>query len=171
MYQKPDKGLGPVAFVISREEVEAQNMSSVLPALKSLVQSPDRALEYFENVDIAFHGYNDDARELFEIPEVREYVHKLDGEFPFWLFFLTKYGLGLQCLMLCFMPPYLTEEARRHIFPERLGELLLKRWFPAMNYMCEAVGFSEEEIESLSSAVVKYFTHGPQRITGACQAF
>jgi len=49
------------------------------------------------------NGYDHDARELFEIPEVREYNALLDNEFPYWLFFLT-----------------------------RLDEPLSNRWFPAM---------------------------------------
>jgi hypothetical protein len=109
---------------------------------------------------VAFHGYDQDSRELFEIPEVREYVSALDSQFPFWLFFLTKFGLGLQCIMLCFMPPYLTEKARETIHPQRLDDLLSIRWFPAMNRVCELVGFTERQIESLTNGVVDYFING-----------
>ena len=66
-----------------------------------------------EKLDVAFHGYDHDVRELFEIPEIRDYVELLDSQFPYWLFFLTKSGFGLECITLCKMPPDLTEEARR----------------------------------------------------------
>jgi hypothetical protein len=62
----------PVTIVISRDEVEARDISSVLTILKSCIVSPEHARAYFEKIDVAFHGYNDDSRELFEIPEVRE---------------------------------------------------------------------------------------------------
>jgi hypothetical protein len=123
--------------------------------------SPERALSFFENVDIAFHGYDDDPRELFEIDEVRNFVIELDRQFPFWLFFLTKRGLGLQCIMLCFMPPYLTDDARKTIFPHKLDELLSKRWFPAMNQICDYVGFSERDNQRLTESVADYFINGP----------
>ena len=86
----------------------------------------------------------------------------LDSEFAFWLFFLSKSGLGLQCLMLSFMPPYLTDEAKKVVFPERLEQLLSRRWFPAMNQICKSVGFSEQQIERLSDHVAEYFIDGPR---------
>jgi len=88
-------------------------------------------------------------------------VHKLDEQFPFWLFFLSKHDLGLQCLLLCFLPPYLTKEERAEIFPERIERLLTKRWFPAMNHICEYVGLSEQEIERLSDRVLAYIRSSP----------
>ena len=63
--------------------------------------------------------------------------------------------------MLCFMPPYLTEAARKTVLPQRLDERLSKRWFPAMNQICEAVGFSEQQIDNLTDEVVDYFIDGP----------
>ena len=97
---------------------------------------------------------------MCEIPEVRNYVYRLDVEFPFWLFFLSKHYPGLQCVLYCFLPPFLTEEARKGIHAERVGQLLINRWFPAMNAMCGAAGFSEKEIERLTDRVVQYVTNG-----------
>jgi hypothetical protein len=154
----------PVIITISREEVEALQTSSVMSVLRSCLVSTQRVLALFEKLDVAFHGYNDDPRELCEIPEVREYVSVLDCQFPYWLFFLTKQGLGLQCIMYCFMPPYLSEEGRRTILPRKLDELLSKRWFPAMNQLCMAVDFSEQQIQELTTSVVNYFINGPQDI-------
>jgi hypothetical protein len=153
--------LDPIIIVISRDEVEGRVAPTSLDALKSCLSSPQRALSLFERVDVAFHGYDNDPWELFEIIPVRNFVSFLDDQFPFWLFFLTKAGLGLQCIMLCMMPPFLTEEGRRTIHPQRLDELLQKRWFPAMNQICGMVGFSEQKIESLSDGVADYFINGP----------
>ena len=148
-------------IIVSREEVDAKDTSSVLEALRALVASPDVALSYFESVDISFHGYNDWHEELFEIQAVREFVYALDEHFPYWLFFLDKKAPGLQCLAHCFLPPFLTHEAKQRIFPEHLNNLLTKRWFLAMNQVCEAVGFSEEQIEALSDRSVLYLLSGP----------
>jgi hypothetical protein len=151
----------PVIIVVSREEVEAVETSSAMTVLRSCLESTERALSFFERLDVAFHGYNDDSRELCEIQAVRDYVHALDHQFPYWLFFLTKEGLGLQCIMYCLMPPYLSEDGRRTILPRRLDELLSKRWFPAMNQLCLAVGFSERQIEDLTNRTIDYFVNGP----------
>lgn len=154
----------PVIITISRKEVEALQTSSAMSVLRSCLVSTQRALGLFEKLDVAFHGYNDDPRELCEIPEVREYVGVLDDQFPYWLFFLTKQGLGLQCIMYCLMPPYLSEEGRRTLLPRKLDELLSQRWFPAMNQLCMTVGFSEQQIQELTTSSVNYFINGPQDI-------
>jgi hypothetical protein len=152
--------IDPLVIVISRDEVEAGDTSPALGVLQQLRQSPESAKEFFERVDIAFHGYDHDSRELFEIPDVRAYSYQLDEQFPFWLFFLSKRHLGLQCMLFCFLPPYLTEEARARIVPERIDQLLMNRWFPAMNQVCKYAGFSEQQIEQLTSRVVGYITNG-----------
>lgn len=128
--------------------------------LSALLATPGAAREHFEKVDIAFYGYDDDTRELFEIPEVRNFVFKLDEAFPYWFYFLSKNALGLHAILLCFLPPYLTAEAKARIFPERLQPLLLERWFPAMNYVCELVEMPEEEIERLTNRVMSYIAKG-----------
>jgi hypothetical protein len=151
----------PLGVIVSREEIETLDTGPSLSILRQLAASPATAIKFFERVDIAFYGYDAITLELFEIPEVRDFVHKLDEQFPFWLFFLSKYCLGLQCLMLCFLPPYLTEEARSEEFPERIERLLTKRWFPAMNHICEYAGFSEQETERLSDRVLAYIRSGP----------
>ena len=154
------KIIDPLVLVISRAEVEAMDTSAALGVLKKLTESPDTAREFVERVDISFHGYDHTRQELFEIPEVRNFVYQLDGQFPFWLYFLSKRHLGLQCLLFCFLPPFLTEDARSRIFPERINQLLTNRWFPAMNHICEYVGFSERQIERLTEHALAYITTG-----------
>ena len=150
----------PLVVVVSRSEVEAADNLPSLSVLRRLTESPETAREFFERVDIAFHGYDHVPQELYEILEVRDFVHKLDEQFPFWLFFLSKRHLGLHCLLLCFLPPFLTEEGRAEIFPDRINRLLTKRWFPAMNQICEYAGFSEQQIEQLTDRVIAYIVKG-----------
>jgi hypothetical protein len=160
---RPTKSLGIADFltiVISKTDVEAGDISASLGVLSSLLEFPNTARQLSERVDIAFHGYDDVALELFEVPGVRSFVCKLDEKFPYWLFFLSKHHPGLQCVLLSFLPPSLTETARTEVFPLRIGELLTRRWFPAMNHMCEYAGFSEQEVTALTERVESYITHG-----------
>lgn len=113
-----------------------------------------------ERVDIAFHGYDRQANELFEIAAVRQYVHELDIQFPYWLYFLSKRHLGLQSLIYCFLPPFLMEEARNRIFPERINQLLAQRWYPAMAQMCQLTGLSDAQVEHLVDRALLYITEG-----------
>ena len=145
---------------ISKEDVEAGDISASFGVLGRLVESPKTARQFAERVDIAFHGYDDVALELFEMPAVRSFVYRLDEKFPYWLFFLSKHYLGLQCVLLCFLPPSLTETARAEIFPALISDHLTRRWFPAMNHICRYAGFSEQEVNALTDSVEAYITHG-----------
>jgi len=156
----PDQ-ISPLVLVVSREEVERGEPARVLEMLTSLVSSPESARQSFERVDIAFHGYDDDTRDLSEIDSVREFVLELDNQFPYWLFFLSKEGLGLQCLLFCLLPPYLSEHGRATILPQKIGELLTNRWVPAMNHICASVGFSETDVERLTDRAIEYISNGP----------
>jgi hypothetical protein len=151
----------PVFFIISRRDIERADLRETLVGLKHLTSSVEVAKAYCERVDIAFHGYDDDPRELWEIPEVREFVYKLDTHFPYWLFFLDKKLLGLRCLAWCFLPPFLKEEAQREIYPKRLAELLERRWFPALNAIAGWVGMSDDEIVAITDRSVEYLLRGP----------
>jgi hypothetical protein len=151
-----------VFVVVSREEVLALDTRSAMSVLRALITSPAKAKHWFERVDLSINGFNEVADELFEIPEVRNYVQKLDDEFPFWLFFLSKRLLGLKCIAYCLLPPFLTPEAKAIYFPVRLDQLLTTRWFPAMNQICEWTGMTEREIEILTDRSVKYLLAGPE---------
>lgn len=147
-------------IVVAKRDVLAGDTRSTLDALSSLIRSPADALQWRERVDIAFDGYNDTHWELFEIEEVRNFVLKLDEQFPFWLFFLSKAHFGLQCIMLCLLPPFLKPEAKAEIFSDRIGQLLEDRWFPAMNHVATFVGMSEREIEQMTDRVIEYIRAG-----------
>ena len=150
----------PLCVIVSREEVQQRDIEPALSTLRRLTESPETAALYMEQVDIAFHGYDHDPSELFEIMEVRDYVHKLDDQFPFWLFFLSKHHLGLQCLMFCFLLPYLTDEAKAELHPRQLEELLVDRWGTALSYIAEYAGLSEEQESELVQRSLRYFTEG-----------
>jgi hypothetical protein len=149
-----------VTIVASKAEVLSGDTQSVLGAFRALIATPATTLKWRERVDFAIDGYNDTQWELFEIQEVREFIAKLDEDFPFWLFFLSKRDLGLQCIAYCFLPPFLNPEARARIFPERLDALLTRRWFPAMNQICDWVGMTEAENEAMTNRAVEYLLTG-----------
>lgn len=153
-----------LCIVVSRDEIMRQDTAPALSTLKKLLASPETARTYKERVDIAIDGYNDDTRELDEIPEVRQFVQHLDSQFPFWLFFLSKHSLGLQCIVFCHLLPCLTESAKAIHHPRQLEDLLIKRWFPALNQIADYAGISEAELESISDRFLMYIKIGTLRI-------
>ena len=155
----------PMLIIVSKEEVLAEDVAPALNTLKTLTSSPAMARKYRENVDLSFAGYDSHSSEVFEIPEIRNYVQKLDGQFPFWLYFLSKKYSGLQALILCFLPP-VNDEAKKRIYPEMVNDLLNERWFPALNQIGEFAGMSEIENKAITERAIRYITDGPLRIKG-----
>ena len=74
-------------LIVSRRDVETGDITDILRSLSHLISATEIARLYRERVDISFEGYEDDRRELWEIPEVRAFVHKVDDKFPYWLYF------------------------------------------------------------------------------------
>src|SRR5947209_7781757 len=83
----------PVIVGISREMVEAGDWLETAEVLRTFAKTPERTASFREEIELVFNGYDDDPLPLWEIPEVREFVARLDEEFPF---FLMKWGYGLQ---------------------------------------------------------------------------
>ncbi|MCL4466055.1 MAG: hypothetical protein M1389_08510 [Chloroflexi bacterium] len=150
----------PLVVVVSKAEVAAQDPSEALNTLRRLTESPTTAREFVERVDLAFQGWDDRQDELYELQPVRNFVYQLDSEFPYWLFFLSKRHLGLHCVLRCLLPPFLTEEAEAQVFPERISQVLQRRWLPAMNQICDYVGFSETQNRRLTERAYVYVTEG-----------
>ena len=153
---------GPLVIVVARSDVDKQDISAVVAVFKRLLESVETARLLRERVDISFHGYDADRRELFEIPEVRQFVASLDRSFPYWLYFLTRHSTGLQAIAFCFLPPYLTAEAQRSIWPQRLGELIERRWGPALAQIGAQVGLEDEEVTRMLADSAHYFLEGPR---------
>jgi hypothetical protein len=152
--------INPLVIVVSKKEVQDRNIQPALDVLRSLIESPEISKMYKENVEIIFQGYSENVSELFKIKPVQEYVNLLDNEFSFWFYFLSKEYLGLQNMIHCFLPPFLTDKGKRELFPERVGYYLANRWFPAMNHMCQYTGCSKEEIAELINSGMRYIESG-----------
>lgn len=143
-------------IVVSKLDILSGNIQPTIDALNSLTSSPANALRWHERVSVVFDGYNDTQWEIFEIAEARDFVFQLDERFPFWLYFLSKARFELQSIMLCFLPPFLTREAKARIFPEKLKTLMEERWLPAMTFMAEFSGLTEAEFEKMTKSVFEY---------------
>ena len=147
----------PLLIVVSREEVEALDTSEALNSLNKLLESPFYARHYKEYVDISFSGYDDWQEEVYEIMEVRNYVYKLDEQFHYWLYFLSKEMSGLYALAMCFIPPFLKDDIKEKYVKEGLADLLTNRWIPAMNRIGEFVEMGEDENNEMTEKSVLYF--------------
>ena len=79
------------------------------------------------------------------------------------LYFLSREYTGLQAIAFCFLPPYLTEDAQRRIWPQRLKELFERRWAPAAADLAAKAGWTATDIDQLFTSAAHYFLEGPRR--------
>lgn len=63
-----------VVLDLTRTEIEAGNISSALERLMALTDSKETALRFQESLLIHITGYDNDPRELVEVPEVRAFL-------------------------------------------------------------------------------------------------
>lgn len=67
----------PVVLMISRREVEGADLASVLSRLKVFLATREDAWRYRGQMTLVVDGYNNDPRELVDIPEVRALLRRL----------------------------------------------------------------------------------------------
>lgn len=156
---------GPLLIVISRDEVTRQDTSGPLTTLGNLLADRETIRANQTNVDVSFSGFEHTSDELFEITDVRNYVHALDAQFPYWLYFMSRYFTGLQCIAYCHLLPFLTPEAQAKRHPQQLINLIENRWGPALNHLCAGVGHTEAEANELLESALNYFMNGRTRVT------
>lgn len=161
--KNPDMAADPLHIVISKEQVDSGDTSQVLEALKRLVSDVETMRSYRQKVIVSFQGYEDTPEEVFEIKEVRDFMVKLDQNFPFWFYFMDLRFSSLYAIVQCFLPPFLTEEARARIHAEQLADWVDKQWGPALSHICQSAGLTEGDVDLIFSQVMEYLASGPQQ--------
>ncbi|MFE2997345.1 DUF262 domain-containing protein [Nocardia sp. NPDC059246] len=146
-----------LVVVIPREDIESGDLGPVLEALNSCFVSPERARTAMGAVELVIEGYEHIPTELFEMEPVRHFVRRLDGEFPYWLYFLGLGGLSLRLIFGCFLPPFLDEAERRQQFAHRLGAVMENRWLPAMSDVAAFAGLAAAELDARTASVFDHY--------------
>jgi TPR repeat protein len=150
-----------IVLDFDRGDIESGNTSDVMGVLAQLLER-DAATKFCERVEVCCTGYNSDSRELWEIPQVREFVKNLDRQFPYWCYFLSRNGEGLLWLTYCLYPLALTQDEKQRLWIPAIAKYIEGRGIPQMNAMCRYVGCSNEEVLRLTNGAVSYLVNKPQ---------
>lgn len=145
-----------ILTVVPREGVLALDTEAVLQGLSVLVLSRSLAPQAQGHWRLFFGGYDDDPRELWQIPEVRQFVRRLDAVFPYWFFLadLESETLLVIAKCICFTaaagPGHGTvNKADLRAFAERQ--------FDGMNQLWELHSLPEERLCEVSEAIARFF--------------
>ena len=144
----------PVVLMISRRQVEACDIASVMVNLKPFLATREDAWLYRGQMALVVDGYNDDPRELVDIPEVRALLQELYQQWPYWAFFFNQVDDSIKLLGSCICGTRFPGGGAVEIDGHRVEEFLMNG-FAGMNSIFQKHGFPEAELESMSRGLVE----------------
>ncbi|WP_437279474.1 DUF4365 and DUF1817 domain-containing protein [Sorangium sp. So ce375] len=169
-YWAVNKAIGISSLIFynaDRIDIEQNNEGVVVDFFQRLQRTSEFARASQGKVELVISGYDDDPRELWEIPEVVRWVRNAELLGKYWFFFLTPVwpARGLATLIYCScgaswvtLPPANSTGS----FPIKLDEGLLgeflRRNFAWLNEIAELLRLSESEIERISMDIIEYIT-------------
>ncbi|MEF8753695.1 MAG: hypothetical protein V5B60_07105 [Accumulibacter sp.] len=146
----------PVVLMFSRSQVEACNVDAPLQLLRRLTEDRQTAIDSCGRISLVVDGYNDDPRELFEVPQVRAYIGRLDQAWPYWFFFLPQVDGSIKLLESCLCD---TIEVVPGVTSIDFGQLerSLARHFIAMHRLRKELDLPEEICEEVAEGIIGMF--------------
>ena len=144
----------PVVLLVSRREVEAGDLASVLSRLKVFLATREDAWRYRGQMTLVVDGYNHDPRELVDIPEVRTLLRRLEAEWPYWAFFFNQVDDSIKLLLSCAAGKRFLGRGAVEIDPQRIPEVM-SHAFAGMNSLFDRFGFPENDLEAMSLGLVE----------------
>jgi hypothetical protein len=102
--------------VIEPKDIEDGNILSALSTIRELDNRERKGEHVFRTLSITFRGFDDTDAELWEMPKVREWVHKLINRVPHLFYYVENdWYQTEQTLMLCMNGFEYKEEAERGV--------------------------------------------------------
>ena len=144
----------PVVLMISRREVDACDIVSILSRLKVFLATREDAWRYRGQMTLVVNGYNDDPRELVDIPEVRAMLRQLEASWPHWAYFLNQVDDSIKLMLSCVAGSRFIGRGAVEMDAD-LVAAALARGFAGMNMIFDRFGFPEGELEKMSDGLVE----------------
>lgn len=149
-------GVDEICIVVSRQETESHDIGPALKILESLLYDTETVQEFGGRLRIAFHGYDHDPRELYQISDVREYVAMLDRKFPYWFYFLSTDSEILKMLAFCMCRTSKVGTGTCSADPDDIRVFILTH-FDANNKLFDSYNLDESINENISAFIADYF--------------
>ncbi|MDD5441963.1 MAG: DUF4365 and DUF1817 domain-containing protein [Pseudomonas fluorescens] len=147
-----------IHFIIARDEVKSLDVTSIRRFFDRIRSTKELAYHCQGKVEISFHGYDNDPRELFEIPEMRQFTPVLVAALPelFFFAYTGERAQTLKALALCLTKvevrsrtPNEHNKIPVEITTKPIGEFLYSH-FAGLNEMTEWLSMPIEENKRIS---------------------
>jgi hypothetical protein len=137
----------PVLLLISREAVVNCDVERVFKqSVRFLMASREDVVLYRQQASLVFEGWDEDPRELVDVPEVRAFVKAMAVRWPQWAFFFNQtdpsIALWISCLVGESFPGGGAVEINVELLRHELQQALT-----GMNSIYDLHGLSEQDLE------------------------
>ena len=153
---RQDLGANWLRVVPERPEVEALDVSRTALVLSRVLADKSAVERYRGSVDLAFLGYSDDPRELYDIPEVRRFCSKLDDVFPYWFYFVSTDRSTLMMIASCLCSVTRLRPGVASLGPDLVE--FVERHYQALNWLFDNYSLDEKHNFEISRNVANYFS-------------
>lgn len=137
---------------VSREQVESDDLSPVLALIRAREEEARSRHPLAQTLAFSIGGYDEDPRELFQIPEVRQWFAALDEAVPHLLYFLSPHaGLPL-VYAACLLTPEWDGGTGKIAFDQNESLRFLGAKLSAIGYYCREHGLDPTPVASMISA-------------------
>ena len=144
----------PVILMISRRQVESADIASILTKLKPFLADREEAWRYRGQMSLVVDGYDEDPREIVDIPDVRTFLQLLNERWPYWAFFFNQVDDSIKLLGSCVCGSNFPGNGVIEIDGTKLVEFL-RRGFGGMNLIFETFGFPEDELKTMGEGFLE----------------
>jgi hypothetical protein len=151
-----DTGVDAVGVVVSRQETESLDITPALRVFQTLLYDAETVTMFRGKATIAFDGYDNDSRQLYEIPEVRRYLVELDSKFPYWFYFLSTRNDMLKMIACCLCRTRRIETGMAYPDPHDMQAFMVTH-FDAINRLFDCFQLNESMNEEISVLIGEYF--------------
>lgn len=155
-----------ILFQVPKKEVVEKKFQFLFDGLERIQATTDLIIHLKNKVDISFNGYDFDNRELFEIPEVKEWVLELFEKSNCWPYLMAMDDIGgfMKTAFLCHLKTLKKNKAEKGKFSvdyekQEVIEFIELNWHK-LNLYSDEKNISEKVNREISNKIVYYFTNG-----------
>lgn len=157
-FEGESQGADMAVVLITRQEVEATNVTSMVERLTMLSDAAKYVQHFAGRVAIHVSGYDDDPRPLVLIPDCVSFFRAVNAQWQYWLHFLVPDADLLKLIVLLLIDVRVHEVRGGHIGyavgDSRQLHAVLNELFAAMDQLHARFGIPASEGE-LTKALVR----------------
>jgi hypothetical protein len=144
---------------VPKSEIESGDINPTLRQLNQLRTGAASARRYADSLTFEIDGY-DTSRDLFDIRDVQKFMAKLDKEFPYWFYFLSKSDASLDFILLSVCPHYRDSSTGKPRVQRDTFQNFMAEHHAAFREMCSLAELTERDSEQLTDEINTYFGNG-----------